>query len=61
MTKPVLDHLHGDIVCQQERGTAVPQIMEPDFPKPVFFENNLKMIADILRGNQPAQRVYAYC
>ena len=51
MSQPVLNHFHWDVVGQQERSAGVSQIVKAYFPQPVFFQNDLKMTADILWGD----------
>ena len=38
VAQPFLDLLHGYALLQQQAGAGVPQIVEPNFPQAVFFQ-----------------------
>ena len=38
VTKPLLNLFHGHVVCQQQRGATVPEIVETDMPQAVLLQ-----------------------
>ena len=47
VTQPFLDLLHGNIVGQQQRGAAMPEIVETDMPQAFHFQQLAEIAAEI--------------
>ena len=58
VTEPLLNLLHRHVVGQQERGTAMPEIMEPDMPQTVFFKQFIEITAQASGIEKISHSVY---
>ena len=47
VTKPLLNLFHGHVVCQQQRGATVPEIVETDMPQAFHFQQLAEIATEI--------------
>ena len=47
VTQPFLNLLHGHVVCQQQRGAAVSEIVETDMPQTFHFQQLTEIAAQV--------------
>ena len=52
VTKPFLNLLHGNTVCEHQTGTGVPEIMKTDAPQSVGFQKLRKLLRHIIRSSR---------
>lgn len=57
MSQPILNLFHGNALCQKQAGTAVPEVMEANFPQPILRQQQLKMIGNVVGPKQLAHLV----
>ena len=60
VTQPFLDLLHGHVVCQQQRGAAMPEIVEADMPQAVHFQQLAEIAAEIPGIENVPHRVHKH-
>ena len=60
VTKPFLNLLHGNTVCQKKRGTAMPEIVIPDLSHFLCLEQFRKTLCDVVGLDQIANLIDTY-